>query len=47
MDIGDHIIAHTKEGDIQGIVLPSSTKKELVLKIHPHPKHNIHSATEF
>ncbi len=33
MDIGDHIIAHTKEGDIQGIVLPSSTKKELVLKL--------------
>src|SRR3989338_1906701 len=33
MDIGDHIIAHTKEGDKEGIVLPSMTKKEIVLKL--------------
>lgn len=33
MDVGDHIIAHTKEGDFQGVVLPSSTKTTLVLKL--------------
>ncbi|MDP3728268.1 MAG: Glu-tRNA(Gln) amidotransferase subunit GatD [bacterium] len=33
MEVGDHIIAHTKEGDMQGVVLPSSTKKTFVLKL--------------
>ncbi|HIH15416.1 MAG TPA: Glu-tRNA(Gln) amidotransferase subunit GatD [Nanoarchaeota archaeon] len=33
MEVGDHIIAHTKAGDMQGVVLPSSTKKTFVLKL--------------
>ncbi len=33
MEVGDHIIAHTKEGDMQGVVFPSVDKKTLVLKL--------------
>lgn len=33
MEVGDHIIAHTKEGDREGVVLPSLDKKSLVLKL--------------
>lgn len=33
MEVGDTVIAHTKEGDIQGVILPSSTKITLVLKL--------------
>ncbi len=33
MEVGDHIIAHTKEGDREGVVLPSLDKKILVLKL--------------
>ncbi len=33
MQNGDKVIAHTKEGDFSGLIMPSSTKKILVLKL--------------
>src|SRR3989338_1334923 len=33
MDIGDRVLVYTKEKSVEGIVLPSSTKETLVLKL--------------